>query len=98
MARDIRRGKWFDIINEEQFKNLKQCGRLEYNSFWTARVQIGTYNGPGRYMVLSYQQRCPRNCCYDSVHEVMSVADVVDIIKEEMKELAELLKLARTKE
>jgi hypothetical protein len=95
--RDIKDGKWFNVASKEQHTNLKTCGRLEYNSFWTSRVQIGEYLGPGRYMVLSYQQRCPRNCCDDSVHEVIPAANVVDMVKDEMRELADLLREARKK-
>jgi hypothetical protein len=98
MKRDIKRGTWFKVESEAQHKNLKACGKLEYDSFWTSRVQIGTYDGPGWYKVLSYQQKCPRGCCYDSVHEVIPAADVENEIKDEMKELAWLLKEVREKQ
>jgi len=88
-------GRWFDVANEQQFQNLKRCGRLTYEQFWTARVQIGTYEGPGRYLLLSYQQKCPRGCCYDSVYEVLSADDVIKESKEQMREYADLLKQAK---
>ncbi len=93
--RNLVDGKWFTVQNEQQHENLKSCGRLTYDSFWSARVRIGKYQGPGRYLVLSYQQRCPRNCCDDSVCEVIPAADITDMAKEKIKELVDLIKEAR---
>jgi hypothetical protein len=97
MNRKLKNGRWFKVDSEVQHKNLKTCGKLEYDSFWTSRVQIGTYSGPGWYMVLSYQQKCPRGCCYDSVHEVIPASEVADEVRDEIRELASMLKEARDK-
>lgn len=94
-SKDIKNGKWFDVQNAEQHQNLKRCGSLEYREFFVSRVQMGTYTGPGRYLVLSYQQRCPRNCCYDSVHEVIAACDVIQTAQEEIRELVDVIKTAR---
>jgi hypothetical protein len=103
MRQALTDGRWFDVANEQQHNNLKRCGKLAHDSMLSARVQRGKYTGPGRYLLLRYQQRCPRklsrhslpNCCYDGVFEVLSSQEVVDELKEQMRELAELLKKAR---
>lgn len=95
MRQALTDGRWFDIKNEQEFNNVKRCGNLIYNPDWQSRVQMGTYAGPGRYLLLSYQERCPRNCCYDSVYELLSAQQVVIESKEQMRELAETLKKAR---
>lgn len=95
MRQALTDGTWHEVKNEQEFNNVKRCGRLTYNPDWQARVQIGTYAGPGKYLLLSYQERCPRNCCYDSVYEVLSAQQVVTEAKEQMREFAELLKRAK---
>lgn len=95
MRQALTDGRWFDVANEKEHANLAACGKLTYDSGNFARVQMGKYAGPGRYLLLSYQQRCPRNCCYDSVHEVLSAQEVVEETKEQMRELADLLKRAK---
>lgn len=97
MGRDLTNGKWFDVLTQKQHQNLKRCGRLEYDDRYTSRVQKGTYTGPGRYMVLSYEQRCPRGCCYDSVHEVVSASTIVEEVRQEITNLASILREARSR-
>ncbi len=92
---DLKKGRWFRVTSEEQHKRLKSHGTLDEKSSWTADIQKGKYVGPGLYMVLNYSQRCPRNCCYDSVYEVVPSSEVAEMVKAEMIELAEILKRAR---
>lgn len=96
MSKNLRFGKWFEVKTLKEHENLKKCGSLQYNEHGFARVQRGDYVGPGRYMLLQYDQRCPRNCCYDNVHEVIPAKHVASIIASEIRELAEILKQART--
>ena len=87
-SRDIQRHKWFDITSEEQFKQLLQDGGNK-GSF--ARVQTGKYQGPGRYMLLQYSQRCPRGCCYDNVNELLSAEEARSEVEEQMRDLENIL-------
>lgn len=96
MTKRLQRGRWFDVATKEQHECLKRYGTLTVPSMpWGARVQIGTWTGPGRYMLLSYTQRCPRNCCDDDVYEVLSADEVVEVVRGEMRELAGILKQAK---
>ena len=95
MSRDLKDGRWFRVESEEQHKKLKSHGTLDPKSTWTTDVQKGEYVGPGLYMVLRYSQRCPRNCCYESVYKVVPATEVADMAKEEIIKLAEILKKAR---
>jgi hypothetical protein len=47
-------------------------------------------------MLCSYEQPCPRGCCQDQVHEVIRDKEVAKLICEEIRELAEILKAARS--
>jgi hypothetical protein len=87
MKRSILEGKWVYVGSEKNF-NVLQDGR----------VNKGNYNGPGKYLLLEYQEKCPRGCCYDDVVELMSTSDVIYEVKEEMKDLANLLRTAREKD
>lgn len=90
-------GRWFTVATKDQHDNLKRYGCLAppKPNLWAARVQIGTWAGPGRYMVFQYTQRCPRNCCDDDVCKVIPADEVVAQVREEMRELASILKAAR---
>ena len=80
----IQSGKWVTIISESHFEALLQ-----------GRVNKGEYNGNGNYLLLKYQQRCPKNCCYDDVVELISAKDVIYQVKEEIVDLAQILRTAR---
>ncbi len=81
---DIADGCWVDIGSELDFKKHKN-GRCNY----------GEYNGPGKYRLLQYQQRCPRGCCYDDVVELVSATDIIKEIREKIIELSYIMKEAR---
>lgn len=72
MNRDILEGRWIELKTEAEFN---EC-------FDRALVRKGEFNGPGTYKILAYDQRCPRNCCYDDVIEVVSAKQVVDELEE----------------
>lgn len=97
--RNILNGRWVKIENEREFNNVLCYGKTnptEAEKLGWARVQRGKYDGPEKYYVLQYQQRCPRNCCWDDVVEILTREDVVQEIKESMSDLAIVLKQART--
>jgi len=71
MGKDLTSGTWFDIKTERDFDQILRYGRLD-NTFYRARVQRGGWEGPGQYNLLQYTQRCPRNCCDDTVNELLS--------------------------
>lgn len=96
-SRDIRSGSWFVVESEEQFTLLKGYGKLEEDSFGPARVQKGTYDGPGNYYIVQYAQSCPRGCCFDSVNEVLNAEDAISEIREEIEENVDVLREAMTK-
>lgn len=95
----IRDGRWIKIENKEQHKNVLEYGKLAPSNldeqFSRYRVQIGKFIGSGWYILLSYNQPCPRGCCRDSVSELIPNNDGILEIKEEMTELANVLKKAR---
>lgn len=94
--RDYTGGQWFTLTTEAEHQTIKKYGRLDRPSGWTMyRVQKGKWAGPGRYLLLSYEQPCPRGCCTDSVGELIPAAEVVEAIREQMRELAFALKVAR---
>lgn len=95
MRQPLSEGRWFAVQDEEQHKILKQFGQPDGHWRLSARVQIGTYAGPGYYLVLQYSQPCPRGCCRDSVSEVLSAQDVASQVADQMRDLAGLLKRAR---
>lgn len=63
-----------------------------------ARVRRYDWDGPGWYYVTVYQQRCPRNCCYDSVFHAESGRQRADSIRERMVDFASELKDARSRQ
>jgi len=99
MRRDILDGCWYDVKTFGQHEAIKEYGnRWDYTGYKTmSRVQIGNWQGEGRYLLLTYQQRCPRNCCYDNVHELISTKEVREEIKDQMKQLASVLKEIKEK-
>ena len=94
MGRDITDGKWFDINSEADFKQIQSYGTLTKKDWGSARVCKGDYAGPGKYLLLQYTQRCPHNCCYDDVNELLSAAEVAKEIEEGRQEFALLLDAA----
>jgi hypothetical protein len=89
-------GRWFEIINEAQFTNVSKYGEIIPREMASAsRVREGEFVGPGRYLLLAYEQPCPRGCCYDFVRELIPAVQVVDEVREEMRELAGVLRKAR---
>lgn len=92
--RDITGGRWVFARDAQEHENFKRYGQATVGD-WSARVQKGTYAGPGNYLLLGYSQRCPRNCCYDDVYEMVPAAEVLEELKGEMSRLARLFKEAR---
>ena len=93
MSRDISSGKWLDIKDEAQFNQFLAYGRLDNNHYF-ARVQSGKWQGPGRYWLMQYSQRCPRNCCWDDVNELLSAKEVADELGEKIIEMNQQLEQA----
>jgi hypothetical protein len=58
-------------------------------------VQHGDFVGPGYYLELTYHQPCPRGCCEDFVRDLIPAKDVIVEVKEEILELAAVLRQAR---
>lgn len=92
---NLNSGCWFKISTEKEHNLLTEYGNLD-SRYGSARVRKGKFIGPGKYLVLQYQQRCPRNCCYDDVVEVLTAKEVIDEVKSEIIDLANLLREART--
>lgn len=83
-TRNIKSGKWVNIDD-----------LVAFSKFHNGRFNYGNYRGPDRYYILEYQQQCPRGCCYDDVVEILSSYEVIQEVKEEMLELAEILRNAK---
>lgn len=94
----LNEGTWHNITSEAEYMNVRRWGKTKptksdmYSAF---RVQKGKYAGPGRYLQLRYEQPCPRGCCYDSVGELLTAAEVIEQVKEEMRDLTYVLKRAK---
>ena len=86
MSRDLMHGTWHRISSKADFDSV-QSG---------CRVKRGTYSGPGKYWEMVYQKRCPRNCCYDSVSEMLSAKEVLEECKEAAVSLANMMREARS--
>lgn len=82
-------GRW-ETFNTEQ--EVKQ--RCSHPTFY--RVQHIDWAGPGRYYVRTYRQRCPRNCCYESVISIMPKNKRAEELVTAIRELAGELREART--
>jgi hypothetical protein len=96
VSKRFQDGRWFDVATKEQHDCLKRYGALAPpRQPWGARVQIGEWAGPGRYLLLQYHQRCPRNCCDDDVNNVYSAAEVAEAVRDDIRELAGILREAR---
>jgi hypothetical protein len=59
------------------------------------RVRKIHWEGPGWYYITKYEQRCPRNCCYDDVIKMVSAKARSDEVADEIRELAGQLREAR---
>jgi hypothetical protein len=84
--RDLTSGKWLDIKTEAEFKQLLAYGRLD-RMWFHARVQKGDWQGPGKYKLFQYTQRCPRNCCDDNVNELLTEKEVIELVKMQVDDL-----------
>lgn len=94
----LENGKWFKVENEKQHTNLKLYKTLECDeSYFRSDIQIGDYKGAGWYLVVSYQQKCPRGCCYDTVCKTIPANEVVEMIEEEIEKLTGILESVKTK-
>lgn len=89
--RDIQNGRWHEVKNEEEFKNLIKYGHVNPDGRWDAQIRLGTYDGPKKYYVLSYSQPCPRGCCTDSVYEAINREQVEYEVEREIEDLKEIL-------
>jgi hypothetical protein len=90
MSRNISEGKWFEIGNHIEHKNLVSHGSICKKDGYQARVQKGSFNGPGLYFLLQYSQPCPRGCCYDDVNEVLTEERAKGELADYIEELTEL--------
>jgi hypothetical protein len=70
MSRNVLNGRIIEVSSQEEAHTITRGYRVIDNKF----------TEPGRYMVLHYQQKCPRGCCYDDVCELISIKDVVEEI------------------
>lgn len=70
MSRNVLNGRIVEISSKSEADKITEG----------CRVRDSKFTEPGRYMVLHYQQMCPRGCCYDSVCEIISVKDVIEEI------------------
>lgn len=88
-------GQWQEIQTPEEHASLLAHGTIRGAWGSWANVQRGDFGGPGKYLLICYYQRCPRNCCDDLVRELLPASEVATAVREEMRELAQLLKEAR---
>jgi hypothetical protein len=70
MSRNVLNGRIVEISSKSEADKITEGCRVRHNKF----------TQPGRYMILSYLQRCPRDCCYEDVCEIISIKDVVEEI------------------
>lgn len=97
MKRDILNGLWCELTSKEQFAVLRCYGRLEKPALAPmARIERGKWSGPGRYLLLTYEKRCPRNCCWDLVRELRSDAEVIAECRQKIRDLVQVIKTARS--
>lgn len=93
-SRNLEDGKWVQVRTECEYNVLRKHGNLDERfTEFAAVVQVGEFQGPGHYYVLEYSQRCPRNCCFDDVVEVLSAEEVCRELQEDLMPLYEQAKL-----
>jgi hypothetical protein len=80
---------WHYFLTESE---ADEFGRRE------ADIRRCEWHGPGWYWAEYSTQRCPRNCCYDSVVTLEYATKRTQTIRDEMRELAEKLKEAKDKQ
>lgn len=73
----IRNGEWIEAADEKEF-------RAAQDGF---DGSLATWAGPGRYLRLTYQERCPRGCCCESVVELIHVDQVEQEARWEIEDL-----------
>lgn len=95
--RKLTEGRWFNIETAEQYESLLVYGRPDISDRnLRTRVQIGSgFSGPGRYMLCQYKQRCPRNCCDDTVNDVLTADEVILAAIDEVRALTRVIRQAR---
>lgn len=96
MDRNILNGQWFEVASEDSFNNLQRGSSIAArDSTYSVLCRRGDYSGPGRYLLLSYTEPCPRGCCEDSVYEVISAEDIIEECKNLIKEYVDVIKTSR---
>jgi hypothetical protein len=78
---------WQHFETEKAARDHCQSFRV-HKVYWTV---------PGWYYIKTYTQRCPRNCCDDNVIKITHASDRVKEVKEEIRELADELRTAKSK-
>ena len=95
MSKNFSEGKWINLTStKEAEERAKKANSGSQADVWKIK---NNWTGPGKYMELVYQQRCPRGCCYDCAYEIVSADEVAAEVAREIRDLAEILKAARTK-
>ncbi len=83
---NLKDANWHTFATKEEFyKHAKQ-----------ARVPISNWVGAGKYAVMWYTQRCPRDCCDEYVCEAIPAATYAVRVREQIQELLSLLRQARS--
>jgi len=89
MSRELMmeiKGHWVQVDNAKDFDDfLKYGSKSDKEEYPESMFQNGSYQGPGKYWLLMYSQKCPRGCCYDDVYELISEQDFKEEIKEELE-------------
>lgn len=80
-------GKWQRFASKAEM----EAASKEYD------VWRWEFTEPGWYYVTTGSQRCPRNCCYDSVIKMVKADDRAREVAEGMTQLAGELRGAREK-
>jgi hypothetical protein len=79
MSSDLLSGRWHEVASEDEFNNLLTYATThpdERDKCDRGVVSKGTYDGPGKYLVMSYSQPCPKGCCHDWGYQALSQLDV----------------------
>lgn len=82
-------GTWEFLKTKDEIKIVE--------GYENADVVRGTWSGVGWYYLTWGSQRCPRNCCYDTVLEYESAADHAEAVRQHIQEMAAHLRESRGK-
>jgi hypothetical protein len=95
--RNICDGLWYRLATEVQFDHLKTYGTMSPtgNQQRSADVQHGRWQGPGWYRMLAYGQHSHRYG-HELVHEVLTAEEVANEVCSDIRDMAEVLKQARS--